>query len=59
MERGLTMQELKRMQLGDAVTFIEDYNDRQKKAEKAEEKKKNMKHYRFATPEETSAFTRG
>ena len=53
------MQELKRMQLGDAVTFIEDYNDRQKKAEKAEEKKKNMKHYRFATPEETSAFTRG
>lgn len=58
MERGLTMSDIRRMQLGQVVDFTIDYNERQKDAEKTAERQKTMKHYRLATPEEISEFTR-
>jgi len=42
LEKGLTMNDIRRMQLGQVVDFCVAYNERQKKAEKlakAEEKK--------------------
>ena len=58
MERGLTMSDIKSMQLGQIVDFTRDYNERQKKAEETAERRKTMKNYRLATPEEISEFTR-
>ena len=52
------MQDLKKMQLGQIVDLIIDFNERQKESQKTEERRKTMKHYRFATPEETSAYAR-
>lgn len=58
MERGLTMQDMRRMTVGEIVDFVRAFNVRQKKGEESEKKKKAVKHYRFATPAETSAFNR-
>ena len=41
-ERGLTLTDIRRMQLGQVVDFVIDYNDRQKRSDqqaKAEEKR--------------------
>jgi hypothetical protein len=40
MERGLSMSDIRRMQLGQVVDFVIDYNNRQKKAEKVEKTKR-------------------
>lgn len=53
----MTTQDVRRMQLGQVVGFIDDYNDRIKKAKK-QEKKKATKNYTFATPQEASALAR-
>lgn len=53
------MQDVRTMQLGQVVGFVEDFNKRQQKGKKDEKHKKSVKHYRFATPEESSAFLRG
>ena len=58
MERGFTMDAIRRMQLGQIVDFVIDYNERQKEAHQTEERRKTMKHYRLATPKETSEFAR-
>lgn len=58
-ERGLTITDVKEMQLGTVVDFVIDYNERQKQGEEKKEHKKAVKHYRLATPEESSAFLRG
>lgn len=58
MERGFTMQDIRNLQLGQVVDFVIDYNERHNEAKAAEERRKTLKHYRFATPEETSAYTR-
>jgi len=53
------MQDARRMQLGQVVGFVEDYNKRQQKDKQEKKHKKSVKHYRLATPEESSAFLRG
>ena len=52
------MQDMRRMTVGEIVDFVRAFNVRQKKGEESEKKKKAVKHYRFATPAETSAFNR-
>lgn len=59
MERGLTMQDIRSMSLGRVVDFVIDYNRRQKDAEEKAERKSKAKHYRLATKDEVSAWTRG
>lgn len=60
LERGLQMQDIKRMPLGRLVDFVIDYNKRQKEAEqKAERRDKATKHYRLATKDEVDALVRG
>lgn len=54
----MSMADIKEMQLGDLVDFIIDYNERQKQGQEREKHKKAVKHYRLATPEETSAMLR-
>ena len=58
LERGLTMQDIRRMQLGHVVDFVIEYNERQKRSEQQTEKKRNVKHYRLATQEETDMMLR-
>ena len=59
LERGLTMQDIKNMQIGHVVDFTVDYNRRQKDAEEKAERKSKAKHYRLATKDEVSAWTKG
>ena len=56
LERGLTMSDVRRMQLGQVVDFVIEHNKRQKKAERAAEHAKKVKHYRRATQAEIDAF---
>ena len=58
LERGFTMSDIRRMQLGEVVDFVIDYNERMKEAQQTEDRRKSMKKYKFATPKETSAYTR-
>lgn len=46
------------MTIGEIVDFVEEYNERMKRAERKEEHQKNVKKYRLATPEEVSAYHR-
>lgn len=59
MERGLTVQDIRKMQLGHVVDFVIDYNSRQKESEKRAAKSSKVKHYRLATPDEVDAMLRG
>ena len=52
LERGLTMQDIRRMTIGQVVDFCIDWNDRKKRAEKAAKKGKKRK----ATQEDIDAF---
>ncbi|MBR5268065.1 MAG: hypothetical protein IKU20_07730 [Lachnospiraceae bacterium] len=52
MERGLSMSDIRRMQVGQVVDFCIAYNDRQKRVEKQEEKPQKRK----ATQSEIDAF---
>lgn len=52
MERGLSMSDIRRMQVGQVVDFCIAYNDRQKRAEEQEEKPQKRK----ATQSEIDAF---
>ena len=56
LERGLTMSDVREMQLGRVVDFVIEYNKRQRKAEEAAEHQKNVKHYRRASQSEIDAF---
>lgn len=58
LERGLTMQDIRRMQLGQVVDFVIDYNRRQKRAEQKTETGHKVKHYRLATKDETDMMLR-
>lgn len=53
------MQDIRKMQLGHLVDFVVDYNERQKAAEERAERQKSVKHYRLASKDEVSAWTRG
>ena len=59
MERGMTMSDIKELQLGELVDFVIDYNERQKEGQEQEKKAKATTHYRLATPEEMSSHFRG
>ena len=43
MERGLSMSDIRRMQVGQVVDFCIDYNERQKRAEEQAEKPEKRK----------------
>lgn len=58
LERGLTVQDLRRMQLGQVVDFVIEYNERHKNAEKKAERKHKVKHYRLATKDEVDMMLR-
>lgn len=58
MERGLSKTEMHKMTIGEIVDFVDEYNERMKRAEREEEHKKSVKKYRLATPEEVSAYHR-
>lgn len=51
MERGLTISDMRKMQLGQVVDFCIAYNEREKKAEKQEKSNK-----RKATQADIKAF---
>lgn len=59
LERGLGIQDIKRMTLGQVVDFTIDYNRRQKDAEERTERKQNTKHYRLASKDEVDAWLKG
>lgn len=58
LERGLTMSDIERMQIGRLVDFVVAYNDRQKEADKAQkrEETKKRKKKRKATQADIDAF---
>jgi len=59
LERGLAMQDIKRMSLGHVVDFVIDYNKRQKNAEEKAERQSKAKHYRLASKDEVDAWLKG
>ena len=59
MERGLTKKDMEHMTVGEIVDFVVAFNERQKEGKEAEERKSKVTKYRFATPEEVSAYNRG
>lgn len=50
------MTDIRRMQLGQVVDFVIAYNDRQREAEAAAERRSKAKHYRMATQEDIDKF---
>lgn len=56
LERGLSMEDIRSMQLGDLVDFCIDFNNRDRDSQAAAEHQKQVKHYRMATPAEIDAF---
>lgn len=50
------MNDVREMAIGDLVDICIDYNNREKAAQEKAERRKNVKHYRMATPEETRQF---
>ena len=59
LERGLTMQDIRNMQIGHVVDFTVDYNRRQKEAEDKAERQSKAKHYRLASKNEVDAWLKG
>lgn len=55
-ERGLTLSDIRRMQLGQVVDFVIDYNDRQKKAEQRAKKEEKHGTKRKATQNDINAW---
>lgn len=53
------MQDIKSMSLGRVVDFTIDFNRRHKEAEEKAERQSKAKHYRLATKDEVSAWTKG
>ena len=56
LERGLTMTDIRRMQLGQVVDFVIDYNERQNKAEKAQKRAEKQGIKRKASQNDINAF---
>ena len=50
------MQDIRRMQLGQVVDFVVAYNERQQKAEKAQERAEKHGRKRKATQQDIAAF---
>lgn len=56
MERGLTMTDIRRMQIGQLVDFCIEYNERERKARKEQEKQEKGQGKRKATQADIKAF---
>lgn len=56
LERGLSMSDIKRMQVGQLADFCEEYNEREKKARKEQEKQAKGQGKRKATQADIKAF---
>lgn len=56
LERGLTITEMRRMQLGQVVDFCIAYNERQAEAEKRQERAEKRAGRRKATQNDINAF---
>lgn len=56
LERGLTITEMRRMQLGQVVDFCIAYNERQEEAEKRQERAERRAGRRKATQNDINAF---
>ena len=56
LERGLTMQDVKRMQIGQIVDFCIEYNNRQKRAERPQQREEIRGRRRKATQNDINAF---
>ena len=56
LERGLTMTDIRRMQLGQVVDFCIAYNERQKHAEKIAEAEERKARKRKATQNDINGF---
>lgn len=56
LERGLTMSDIRQMQIGQVVDFCIAYNERQEKAEKRAEQKAKKGDRRRATQTDINAF---
>ena len=56
MERGLTMSDMRKMQLGQIVDFCIEYNEREKKAQKARERRERGLERRRASQADFDAF---
>ena len=56
LERGLTMSDIRRMQLGQVVDFCINYNERQREAEKAQKHAEKHGIKRKASQNDINAF---
>ena len=56
LERGLTMSDIRRMQVGQLVDFVIAYNERQKAAEKAHKRAEKHGTKRKASQNDINAF---
>ena len=56
LERGLTMSDIRRMQLGQVVDFVIAYNERQEEAEKAQKRAEKRATKRKGTQNDINAF---
>ena len=56
LERGLSMQDVRVMQIGQLIDFIEVYNARQKEAEKAQIREETRGKRRKATQNDIDSF---
>lgn len=56
LERGLTVTDMKRMQLGEVVDFCIGFNEREKRAAKEREKQEKGQTKRKATQADIKAF---
>lgn len=56
LERGLSMSDIQKMQIGQIVDFCISYNERQKQAEKQEKQEKQHGKKRKANQNDINAF---
>ena len=56
LERGLTMSDIRRMQLGQVVDFCISYNERQQEAEKQAKREEKRGRRRRASQNDINAF---
>lgn len=56
LERGLTMTDIRKMQVGQLVDFCISYNERQEEAQKRAEKEEAKSRKRKATQNDINAF---
>lgn len=55
-ERGLTMSDIRRMQLGQLVDFVITYNERRERSEKAQKRAEKRATKRKATQDDINSF---